>query len=920
MKNILLIILAICSVYGAVISQETRKESGDMYMSDRIIIKMRPVLKSVCYRNAVGIESVNSILEKYHFVGIDQKFPFSAPPRSVNSGETDISTIYTVFLPENTPLHELIAELNALEEVEYAQLHYLPQLLYQPNDPLIGDQWHLPLIRAYDAWNICQGDPGIIIGITDTGTDYAHPDLVDNIAYNLNDIINGIDDDNDGFTDNFRGWDLGDNDNSAQWNEAGTQGDLNHGVYVCGFAAATTNNGVGTASPGFYCKFLPVKINNSSGLLVASYESIVFAADHGCRIINCSWGGISPHPFGQDIINYATFNRSALVVAAAGNNGNTSNDVYYPCAYENVICVAGSNSEDKKWNKSCYGHQVDVTAPGQGVFSPAPNNGYASSYGTSFASPITASLAALIAAHHQDTLSPFQIAHILKNSCDNIDTIPDNLPYAGLLGNGRINAYNALTLPWTPALDFKSVSFIQHPGSDTVYISGELWNYMAPDSQIIILLSCSHPAIELLESMEYVDYIGYNTSVTFPSPVFSFRILPGIPYDEQVEFRIQMISPDASGEVYVKSYFNTSYYDFSDNNLKLTICSNGRIGFNKLSPVQGSGIRYKSSRELNALSGLLIAYSPTKSLSCVYNRADYTVETPVFRQSNGLSDYEFVSAYNDVNAPDSIRKGLLIRQHVYAWEHPDASDFCIIRYVINNNSTLPVNSFYAGLFIDWDIVNPSFNSCFYDAGKKMSVSKYQSVSTLVTGLMKLSTYDGNHYAFDLVSGGNGGIDIYSDFTPEERFQALTENRLLAGYPVATDIALVSGYGPLYINAGDSLILDYALLASESEYQLQILADTALSYYNSHINHINGPVFSYPEVKIYPNPSGGLFYIEKDDPADYVVRIYNTEGVLIYEGVLNQKINVMGKNQFSPGLYLIRIMGERNVLNKKIVIE
>lgn len=920
MKKIQLIILAICSIYGTLISQEVRKSDGDMFMTDRIIIKVKPALKSFCHNNNIGVEPVNTILEKYHFLSINQKFPASVSPRSGCINETDITTIYTVYLPENTPLQELISELNVLPEVEYAQLHYLPRLLFEPNDPLITNQYHLTLIQAYDAWDICQGDPGIIIGITDTGTDYAHPDLVDNIAYNLNDIINGIDDDNDGFTDNFRGWDLGDNDNSAQWNQAGTMGDLDHGVYVCGFAAASTNNGVGTASPGYYCKFLPVKINNSSGLLVASYESIVYAADHGCRIINCSWGGISPHPFGQDIINYATFNRNALVIAAAGNNGHTSNDVYYPCAYENVICVAGSNSEDKKWNKSCYGHHVDVTAPGQGVFSPAPDNGYASSYGTSFASPITASVAALIASHHQDTLSPFQIAHILKNSCDIIDTIPDNMPYAGMLGNGRINAFKALTLPWTPALDFKSVSFIQSPGSDTVFISGELWNYMAPDSQVTLLLTCSHPFIELIESMEYVTYIGYNSSVSFPSPIFSFRILPGIPFDEQVEFSVQIISPNTSGEVYFSSFFNPSYYDFTDNNLKITICSNGRIGFNKLSPVQGSGVRYKSSRELNALSGLIIAYTPTKSLSCVYNRSDYTIQNPVYRELSGLSDYEFISGYNDVNAPDSIRKGLVINQHIYAWEDPEASDFCIVRYVIHNTSTLPVNSFYTGLFFDWDIINPSLNSCYYNSGKKISVTLYQGISTLVTGLMKLSPYAGNHYAFDLVSGGNGGIDIYSDFTAEERYQALTENRMYAGFPVPNDVALMSGYGPLYINSGDSVIIDYALLAAESEYQLDQIADMATLYYNSHLNTFPVNETADPGVFIYPNPSDGWFYIRKNDPADCVVNLYDTKGLLIYEGVLKENLSVFDKTQLKPGLYILSVRGEQTVYRSMIVIE
>jgi subtilisin family serine protease len=918
-KNLLLTIFA-CILFGSIISQETKKWSEDTYLNDRIIIKIKPSLKSACHRDITDISSINVILERYHFSSMEQKFPSAISPRSGKAKETDISTIYTVLFPENSPLKEIIQDLSALPEVEYAQLHYIPVLLYTPNDPLISEQWHLTLIRAYDAWNISKGDPSVVIGISDTGTDYAHPDLVDNIAYNLNDIINGIDDDNDGFTDNFRGWDLGNNDNSAQWNESGTMGDLNHGVYVCGFAASSTDNVTGTAAPGFNCRFLPVKINNSNGLLVASYESIVYAADHGCRIINCSWGGISPHPFGQDIINYATFNRNALVVAAAGNNGHTTNDIYYPCAFENVLCVAASNVFDEKWNKSCYGYHVDLTAPGQGVFGPAPDNGYLSSFGTSFASPIAASVAALILAHHQDTLSPFQITHIIKNSCDNIDTVPANISFAGKLGNGRINAYNALTLPWSSSLDFTQITFYQQPGSDTVSIDGELWNYMAPDSQITLVVTCSHPSIEMIEGMQYVGNIGYNSSVSFTSPPFSFRILPGIPYDEAVEFKITITSPSYSSEKHFSNYFNLSYYDFNENNLKLTICSNGRIGFNKISPVQGSGIRFKSSRELNALSGLLIAYSPAKSLSCVYNRNDYTIQSPVYRELSSFSDFEFVSEYNDSAAPDSVRKGIIVRQHVYAWAHPDASDFCILRYVLYNNSSLPVSSFYAGLFFDWDIVNPALNSCYYNNNHKLSIASYQGVTTLLTGLQKLSDFSGNHYSFDLVNGGNGGIDIYSDFTAEERYQAFSEDRPFAGLPLGSDIAYLSGYGPLYVNPYDSIVIDFALMAAESEYLLLELADTARSYYNQYINNISAPPSSSFGIQIYPNPSGGLFRIKKDIAADCVMNIYDSKGKLMYESILDQSITIFNQNILKPGLYIINITGDNKTFSRKICIE
>ncbi|GAI36367.1 unnamed protein product, partial [marine sediment metagenome] len=129
--------------------------------------------------------------------------------------------------------------------------HYLPELLYTPDDPLNIYQYYLDTIKAYDAWEICKGDSNIVIGITDTGVDIDHEDLQGNIYYNYNDPINGIDDDNDGFIDNFRGWDLGENDNNPQW-------EINdHGVVVTGIAGARTDNGIGISGVGFKSRFLP---------------------------------------------------------------------------------------------------------------------------------------------------------------------------------------------------------------------------------------------------------------------------------------------------------------------------------------------------------------------------------------------------------------------------------------------------------------------------------------------------------------------------------------------------------------------------------------------------------------------------------------------------------------------------------------
>lgn len=190
------------------------------------------------------------------------------------------STLYEITYNNSIPIKKTINILMATGIIEYAEPLYKIQLLSNPNDPDTASQYYLGLIKAYDAWDISQGDSNIVVGVTDTGTDLDHPDLAAGIAYNYADPINGIDDDGDGYIDNFMGWGFGQNDNDPSV-------DVIHGSFVLGLAGAVTNNGIGIAGAGYKTRFLPVKISNN-GVLTTAYEGIVYAADHGCQIINCS--------------------------------------------------------------------------------------------------------------------------------------------------------------------------------------------------------------------------------------------------------------------------------------------------------------------------------------------------------------------------------------------------------------------------------------------------------------------------------------------------------------------------------------------------------------------------------------------------------------------------------------------------------
>ena len=458
------------------------------YLSKTIIFKVKSDYRNSC--NETGVE-IPKLINAFNTIGVSdvlKKFPDKTPPLTQYNrfGEKmeDLSLIYELNYTKEKSIVEAINIMLSTHILEYAEPHYLPYSLYVPNDIYADtlnasfNQWHLKNIRAFQAWDSIKGDTNVVVGITDSGTETFHPDLVSSVKYNYADPVNGLDDDADGFTDNFYGWDIGENDSSVQWNVFG------HGIHVSGLSSSTADNGIGCAGSGFNCKYLPVKVTNVNGYYTMAYEGIVYAADHGCDIINCSWGGYGgAGEFGQSIINYATNNRNSLVVAACGNSNNTY--LIYPASYDNVLSVSSVDIYDKKWDNSSYGINVDIAAPGKSVTSTWTGTAYTSSSGTSMAAPVVSGAAAIVKSKFPN-FSAIQIGEQLKVTTDNIDTIFDNIPYAGLLGTGRLNMYKALTesppsivMISNSITDNNDLSFIS---GDTLRISGLFKNYLAQSS------------------------------------------------------------------------------------------------------------------------------------------------------------------------------------------------------------------------------------------------------------------------------------------------------------------------------------------------------------------------------------------------------------------------------------------------------
>ncbi|MFH0775601.1 MAG: S8 family serine peptidase [bacterium] len=285
----------------------------------------------------------------------------------VFEGETDeLGKVYKLKTEIGKEL-EKISELKKDLNVVYAEPNYIRHIYALPNDTYFDNQWGLEMIEAEAGWDIEKGTEAVIIAITDTGIDYNHIDLKDKVIGSQS-FVSDEPDPMDG---------------------------NGHGTHVAGIAAASTNNGTGTAGVAWGCKILAVKVLNSNGYGEDAWcvQAIKYATDYGARVINMSWGSDEPSNILKDALDYA-YNKGVLLIAAAGNDGTS--EKIYPGGYENVLSVAATNSNDKKAWFSNYGSWVDIAAPGQDIYSTIPNNKYASFSGTSMATPFVSGLAGLL--------------------------------------------------------------------------------------------------------------------------------------------------------------------------------------------------------------------------------------------------------------------------------------------------------------------------------------------------------------------------------------------------------------------------------------------------------------------------------------------------------------------------------------------
>ncbi len=493
---VLFLIAFTSSAMSGPVTRKTAKNSVNPEVVPNILIiklKHEPVLMPGATTS--GVTTIDRVLQRVIATGVE---PLLSSPSLKKSSLPEARSLARILIVRySAPIDPatLAKEISADPSVEYAEPMPFFRPFFTPNDPRLSSQWAISALKMAEAWDITKGDSTIVIGFVDSGINYTHEDLAQSIWINPGEWgtsgelrNNGVDDDGNGYIDDWRGWDFIGNGTTQTPNPDNDPMDFNgHGTGAASVAAARTNNGLGIAGIGYLTKVLPIKVQDDAGAgTMMGYPGITYAVDMGCKVINCSWGALGYfNNTMQDVVDYAYAN-GALVV---GGTGNAQFDVdlqpFLPANLRHVLAVSAHESNGAASSATAIGSSVHVFAPGTDVLAARASFGYQTVTGTSYAGAMMSGLAALIFSIHPNW-TPDQVIKQIRVSSDafGASRTPDTF--------GRANAFKALstngTLSDIPGLMVTSTTvstpagtYFSEPGQ-TAQVTFELTNLLAPTS------------------------------------------------------------------------------------------------------------------------------------------------------------------------------------------------------------------------------------------------------------------------------------------------------------------------------------------------------------------------------------------------------------------------------------------------------
>ena len=552
---------------------------------------------------------ISKIIQKYTIKKIEPWLPNAREHE--HHGEIYLNRIYRIIIDsDRNVLESLKNDLDEISDIHSSEYELIRKPTYTPNDSQYGQQWFLPQINANTAWdfwdmsyNNTPGSKDVLLASVDTGVDWDHPDLRANIWNNLGEDVDGdgqtiiqsggnwifdpddvnfIDDDGNGYIDDFIGWDCsgfsgGEDNDPMPPSGVNNNGTWAHGTHVAGLLSANTDNNTGIASASFNCSIMCVKVSTGEQdypYITHGYNGILYASQAGhdagsYAIINNSWGGLGYSLYEQATIYIAHDDYGAIVLAAGGNGGsswdlNTNEFAHYPSSYDKVISVCPLGTGDSWNNWATYHHSIDLASPGENIRSTRIGNGYTNWSGSSMATPIAASVMGLLKSFNSEWTNE-QIERMVIQTSDPNVYVVNNADYLeGKLGKGRVDALAALATPLFPKIEFVDLDLlIQNDDNGTLEIGETIelftilanhpdWGYaddvvgvleiVEPDGNIMIVQNTSlfgdaNPGDALINWQPFIIEFSENATpgdVEFKLNIISNTDFNGYTQNEQI--------------------------------------------------------------------------------------------------------------------------------------------------------------------------------------------------------------------------------------------------------------------------------------------------------------------------------------------------------------------------------------------------
>jgi serine protease len=865
-----------------------------------------------------------------------------------------LGDVQLVFLAADRDPQQAADTWHDLPGVDLAEPYFIHRLARTPDDPRLGDQRSLPAAGVVAAWDRIRGqDSPVPVAVVDGGMDITHPDLAANVLLNEADPPNGIDDDGNGYVDDYRGWNFGTgNDDPGQLQQIVPVA-VRHGTHVAGIVSAVTDNGRGVAGTTWNGPILCVAANSPTAddNILFGYQGILYAAARGARIINCSWGRSGRTSLLETLVLKEVAAQGVAVVGAAGNED--SPEKFYPAAYPEVLGVANVDETGLRHFLSNYGPWVDLCAPGVLILSLFPDGQYGWLTGTSMSSPLVVGCAALMLGFSPE-LTPRAALHRLVLTARSVDAV--NPAYEGMLGSGSVDLAAALAYTG-PGYRLLSLGLSEEDG-DGQLESGEEFSL---DPVWLNELGAAVAGLSAdLEILSGAATISSGAAVLPPlqpgqtghgSQPYRLRIDAEAPVGSDLQLVWHVTGESGSVPAVYADRQRAQlpvmpiFADLATGDLKLTLCGNGRLGFAGIGGGNGHdglGVRYVPEppgefspppASLLFEGAILLGTAPTR------------ISDAARRSSQGEFDPDLVplgaealpralpdisvegrplarvgAAFDDVGAADPL--GVTVDWEALSPAAGDESGMAWVRVVVRNTGTDSLPGLRAGFFLDWDLaVGGTFdgNTTALDpAGDLATVYGSEPSSGIVVGT-SLVAPDAPEVHFRAIQNENDPDNpswgIYDGFDDTEKWQALSDPD--APHRVeGADVSQFWACGPFDLAAGDSTRFVLVMSAGTGGEQAASRARAGIRVALALLEEREPPPPTFAVGQPAPNPWNGEVVLPVSGVASepWTLRVYDLRGRLVHDsgriwiagsGTLSWDGSDRQGRQAPSGCYLLR---------------